>query len=157
MRYVKDNIEVPVYKIRKANPNVSIPTGGDLTALGYTELVEVAEPAANEWSTVVRGDIVDSTMTWVQQPMSVPQIIAIATKEVDDLLDIEAQSVNYDNIVSACSYAAVANQFQAESQGFVVWRANVWSNLYALMAEVQVGTRALPTLAELIDQLPSRL
>lgn len=69
-------------------------------------------------------------------------------------LDSAAQSKGYDNITSACSYAAAPNVFQAEGISFLTWRADVWSACHAMLADVQAGTRPMPTPGEIIADLP---
>lgn len=60
-------------------------------------------------------------------------------------LDSFAQTRNYDNILSACTYAASSvSKFQVEGQTCVDARDATWSTLYDLMLEVQDGTRPMP-------------
>lgn len=76
------------------------------------------------------------------------------TVAVQDHLDAEAQARNYDDIVSACSYAGAPNPFQAEGTAFVAWRGACWAACYAIMDEVEAGTRAQPTIGGLVALLP---
>jgi hypothetical protein len=76
------------------------------------------------------------------------------TDAVQAHLDSKAQEKNYDNIVSACSYAGAPNPFQAEGTKFVEWRGAVWAKCYEIMALVQGGQRVPPSIAELIAELP---
>lgn len=73
---------------------------------------------------------------------------------VQNNLEAAARGRGYDNIVSACSYAAAANSFQAEGIAYLNWRAAVWQHCYQVLADVQAGARAAPTAAELIAELP---
>jgi hypothetical protein len=80
----------------------------------------------------------------------------IALEEaVQSHLDAAAQTRGYDNIVSACSYAAAANAFQAEGLAYLNWRAAVWQYCYTVLANVQAGSRVAPTVAELLTELPA--
>lgn len=74
---------------------------------------------------------------------------------VQDMLDTEARRKNYDNILSACSYAGAPNPFQAEAVSFVQWRGDCWSRCYAILADVQASRRTQPTVAELVAELPA--
>ena len=76
------------------------------------------------------------------------------TNLVQSILDGEALKHNYDNIVSATSYAGYVNQFQAEGIAFCVWRSSVWAKCYEIMADVLNGERQVPTETELIGELP---
>ena len=71
-------------------------------------------------------------------------------RTVEDVLQECAAAHRYDDIVSACSYAAVPNPFQEESAALLAWRGNVWSWCYALMA---APPATLPTLSEFRDAL----
>ena len=66
-------------------------------------------------------------------------------RAVEDVLQECAAAHRYDDIVSACSYAAVANPFQEESAAILQWRGNVWAWCYGLLAD---SPATLPTLAE---------
>jgi hypothetical protein len=101
-------------------------------------------------------------LRWVDDPPAPPpsqeqikaQIKSQLTATVDDYLNSEAQASGYDSIISACSYAGAPNPFQAESQAFITWRGNVWATCHTIMADVEVGTRAIPTSEELVSELP---
>lgn len=61
-------------------------------------------------------------------------------------LDEFAQTRNYDGILSACTYAtSTVTKFQAEGQACVEARDATWATLYGLLAEVQAGTRPVPS------------
>lgn len=60
-------------------------------------------------------------------------------------LDAFARTRNYDNILSACTYATSSvPQFAGEGQAAVQARDATWAALYALLAEVQAGERPMP-------------
>lgn len=75
---------------------------------------------------------------------------------IQKFMDEQAQAAGYDDLISACSYAAAANPYQAESQGFLVWRGAVWDYAFTELQKVQTGTRTQPTIAEFIAELPAR-
>lgn len=79
-------------------------------------------------------------------------------------LDAEAEAAGYydplgriPNIDRACSYAGYVNQYQAESQSFVAWRAAVWAHAFQVKSDVEANARAQPTIEELIAELPARV
>lgn len=83
-------------------------------------------------------------------------IVAALTTAVQKHLDDTAKTRNYDSILSLCSYAASAHpKFGPEGQAGVAWRDSVWATCYAIMADVQAGTRAVPTEADLLAALPA--
>ena len=59
-------------------------------------------------------------------------------------LDATARARGYDNILSACSYAAAPNKFQRESRAFIVWRSACWDKAFQVQQEVGGGTRPAP-------------
>ena len=83
------------------------------------------------------------------------QIIEGFKAAIQSTLDEAARAKGYDDIVSACSYAGYENVFQAEAIAFGVWRANVWAYGYQELAKVTAGTRPVPTIAEILDELPA--
>ena len=78
---------------------------------------------------------------------------AAAAQAVQNMLDNAAKAKGYDSILSACSYAAYPNQFQAEGQEFVAWRGAVWAKCYEILAEVEAGVRPAPTVPELLAEI----
>lgn len=88
-------------------------------------------------------------------PPSSEQIISQYTDGVQKHLDDFARTRNYDGILSAATYAtSQIPKFQAEGQYAVIARDNTWAAAYQLLAEVEAGTRPMPTLEEVIAALP---
>ena len=114
--------------------------------------------------TIVTAEVLAQYADWKQVPdnYEIPQtaeeiqskIKQQMTNFVQSILDAEALKHNYDNIVSATSYAGYVNQFQAEGIAFGVWRSAVWAKCYEIMADVLSGKRQVPTESELIAELP---
>jgi len=115
---------------------------------GATEVSKRPSPY-HDW---VDGTWVERTEERLNAERS--KIRADLTSAVQVHLDETAKSSGYDNIVSACSYAGAANPFQAEGSAFVVWRGAVWAACYAILAEVEAGSRAIPSAVELLTALP---
>lgn len=111
----------------------------------------MARPAGHSFD-FVNGELVISP----PPPPTKEQRIAANTAAVQAELDRQAQAKGYDNIVSACSYAAQPSgaPFQAEGAAFLKWRSDVWSQAYATLAEVKAGTRPMPTPAESVAAMP---
>jgi hypothetical protein len=83
--------------------------------------------------------------------------IQAAALQLQQLLDLMAQSWGYDNVVSAISYLASGNpRFRAEAQAMLDWRDQVWSWAETLELDVQNGIKSLPaTMAEFLAQMPA--
>ena len=93
------------------------------------------------------------TTTEVEDVPTQAEGIAGYTQQVQSYLDTTAQERGYDNIVSLCTYATSAiPKFKLEGQAGVIWRDAVWSKCYEILAEVQAGTREVPT--DIISELP---
>lgn len=71
-------------------------------------------------------------------------------------LDATAQTRGYDGILSLASYAASTHPpFAAEGRAGADWRDAVWGYCYQVLADVEAGTRPIPSIAELIAELPA--
>lgn len=95
----------------------------------------------------------------VEIPPYVPteaEIQAQLTAAVQAYMDSTAQTRGYDNIHTACSYSNSTDHiFAAEGQACLQWRDKVWRKCYTLLDEVKAGTREIPTVEELIAELPT--
>ena len=77
------------------------------------------------------------------------------TDGVQSYMDSKAQERGYDNIHTACSYVNSTDEvFKAEGTACLAWRDQVWRKCYDILAEVKQGKRAVPTLEEVIAELP---
>ena len=77
------------------------------------------------------------------------------TSAIQSMLDDKAKERNYDSILSLCSYATSPTaKFSDEGQAGVSWRDEVWAKGYAILADVESGSRAIPTVDELLAELP---
>ena len=70
-------------------------------------------------------------------------------------LDSFARSRNYDNIMSATTYAtSTVPKFKAEGQYAVEARDATWAKGYEILDAVLAGQRPMPTIEEVIAELP---
>ena len=83
------------------------------------------------------------------------QMIARYTAGVQQHLDAFAHTRNYDGIMPACTYAtSTVPKFATEGQYAVEARDATWAKCYEILADVESGTRPMPTLDELLAELP---
>lgn len=74
---------------------------------------------------------------------------------IEAYMDSVVQTRNYKNIHTAASYVNSTNEkFAREGAACNKWRDDVWDKCYAILAEVKAGTRPIPTLEEVIAELP---
>ncbi len=154
------------------NPNASIPSApsdSDMEPVGAFRVFFTTQPAvtaqqvlaegiptfnaeANRWeqSWLVRDKTVEEMAA---EAAALQQSIVAATQA---RLDDFARTRNYDGILSACTYATSSvPKFRTEGQYCVDARDNTWATLYQLLAEVEAGTRPVPSgYAEIEPLLP---
>ena len=97
--------------------------------------------------------------SWVKHEATPEQMQVALQKQLTDAvqcyMDAKAKERNYDNILTACTYATDPNpKFAAEGQACVEWRSKVWASCYTILAEVLAGEREIPTPEELLAELP---
>lgn len=70
-------------------------------------------------------------------------------------LDRQAQTKNYDSILSAVTYwDSAIPQFASDGVAFKTWRDACWAYCYTILGQAQAGAIALPTVDEVIAGLP---
>lgn len=72
-------------------------------------------------------------------------------------LDAAARALNYDSISNAITYAdePAVPKYQGEGRALRAWRSAVWARCYEIMAEVEDGSREVPSDEDLIAELPA--
>lgn len=84
------------------------------------------------------------------------EIRAFITKEAQHYLDDVVCKLDYENILTACSYSNSTNEiFRTEGLACIAWRDIVWDTCYRILDEILIGNRPIPTIQELINDLPS--
>jgi hypothetical protein len=69
-------------------------------------------------------------------------------------LDTKAQKLRYDNINAIGKYVGYINDFQAESEALGAWASACWKVAGFIEADVQSGVRVMPTVHEVLAELP---
>lgn len=88
---------------------------------------------------------------------TVKELTAANVAAISVAMEDAAKAKGYDSMLSAISYAQqpAGAPFQAEGAAFLAWRSAVWQAAFSVLAEVEAGTRALPTPAEAVAAMPA--
>ena len=105
------------------------------------------------------GDIYDpNTHTFSPAPQPVlPEatVQAALTDAIQRHLDKVAQERLYDGILSLCTYAGDPDPIlNAEGMAGKIFRSACWKKSSEIMANVKAGFRTIPTVSQLISELP---
>ena len=94
----------------------------------------------------------------VANPIHIPtqeEIKKMFTDAIQNYLDTTAQERRYDNIFTAISYVNSTDEiFAREAKACLEWRDKVWRTCYNILDEVEAGLREIPTIEELMAELP---
>lgn len=132
--------------------------GAETTEASFEVMIDETETAVIQRVPVMIDD--GAAFEWreiIPTPAEIAsQIQTELTNAVQAHMDNTAKLKGYDGILSAASYAAlpVGEPFQAEGVAYALWRSAVWVKCYEILAQVQTGTRGVPTVDELLAELP---
>lgn len=88
-------------------------------------------------------------------PPSPEELQATVTQAVQKRLDTFVATRGYDNVDSAAKYVTSKNpKYAAEGQYAVDACTDTWDCCYSILGAVQAGLRPLPTLEEVLAELP---
>ena len=128
---------------------------------GYSEAIPftatASDPEAHGREIFARACAVEfGPIAPYAEPISTAeQIIAEFTAAIQQRLDDFARTRNYDNILSACTYAtSTVPKFAAEGQYCVDARDATWATCYAILDDVQSEVRIMPTMEQVMTELP---
>lgn len=143
-----------VHDARAANPTLSIPDGCDCGDFIY---YLPTEPAYDHRTQVaVEIAPASGTQRWRIDPAPVEHVITAVQVAVQQRLDNFARTRNYDGILSATTYAtSTVPKFAEEGQYAVQARDASWAACYRIMADVQAGMRAMPSVEQVLSELPT--
>lgn len=74
---------------------------------------------------------------------------------LEDMFDAKAAERRYASRMTCTARAGYAGPFQEEATAFAIWMDTCNMTAYGVMAQVLSGHRAQPTLAELLDLMPT--
>lgn len=75
---------------------------------------------------------------------------------VQNLLDSKAREKLYDDAFAICSYANSTDEtFYSEANQFIAWRDQCWRKCYEILGLFQNGDIPMPTVGEVLRQLPT--
>lgn len=164
------NEKISEQEFRSLYPNTSFPvvlTDELLAEFGFANLQYATMPQYTNYEKVVESDVkqIDGkyVITWEIKQKTPEEIAEYDNATIQSIinavqlrLDDFARSRNYDNILSACSYATSGiPKFAGEGQYCVQARDNTWLALYKIMDEIRVGTRPMPiNIAAIESDLP---
>lgn len=101
-------------------------------------------------------DKVVKTYTVIDIP--VEELQANLQKELERTIEAHIDSVvkskGYNNQDSIAKYLVDTNPFYEECKAISVWIGNVWIKAQEIQSEVEAGTRPIPTINEVIAELP---
>lgn len=159
-------------QLRRDNPDTSFPrelTDEARAAWGVLPVSPVAQPAYDP----LTQNCIELTpvsvnggweQNWAVVPASSEEIAERKQALQDDIvaatqqrLDDFARTRSYDGVLSACTYAtSTVPKFATEGRYCVEARDATWAALYQILAEVEAGTRPIPTsFADIEADLPA--
>lgn len=126
-------------------------------AVEVTDSIYAALLSGQAEGKVIVPDGSGSPVLQDRPPPSVDEIKTLKIKVVQQFIDEKAQSLGYDNIYTAVTYAdePAVPKFQAEGRALRAWRSLVWAKANEILAAVTAGTQDVPTDDELIGALPA--
>ena len=103
----------------------------------------------------VLGVITEAEFLVAQATEEMTIIVMRLSDQVQGRLDRFAATRGYDNIMSACTYATSTSKYGDEGRYCVSAREATWDAMFAGLAEIEAGTRSMPTsYAEIEPLLP---
>ena len=132
---------------------------GDNIPADAVEITDAEHAALIEGQSMGKVIVADENGRPILQdppPPTAEQIVAQYTAAVQKHLDDFARTRGYDGILSAATYAtSTVPKFKAEGQYAVDARDATWAKCYEVLAAVEAGSRPMPTLEELLAELPA--
>ena len=174
--FYKDNQLFTESEIKALNPNTSFPT--PFVADGYEVVFDTPKPECGELQVAYQdGTEIDSkgnrVIKWSIKDMfedtpektKAEQEAEYMTKKLQDTAKAMEQGIEnhinetvkakgYNSQDSIAKYLVQGNPFYDECTAISLWIGSVWVYSHQVQADVMANTRAMPTIEELIAELP---
>jgi hypothetical protein len=162
-------IEYPIYSLFDKYPNTSftLPLDNTQFPTGIVEVKSTIKPVIDYTQDLVEQSPIKVDSIWqeswivVQTPQievdrRINSLKIILQNSVQKQLDDFARTRGYDNILSCCTYTtSTVQKFQQEAQYCVQMRDVYWNACYTILTEFEMGQRPLPTIEQLLAELPA--
>lgn len=164
-----ETLEYPIYEgdIKLRHPNISFPQNF-VPPDGYAKVNPTSRPTCAQLQKIVElpPELVDGVwrQRWAVYDLSDDELVLAKERlknsiinRVQKQLDVFAKTKGYDSILSLCSYATSNNpSFRSESQHGIAVRDNTWERVFALLDDIELGTKdAMKTYNEIEAHLPT--
>lgn len=155
------------YNLRQDNPETAFgntPTLADFLMFGAEPVQTTAKPTFDsdieylvEGEPIKDGDIWRQVWTVNTRQVTQDELLDKFKQGIQQHMDEAAQAAGYDDIKTAVTYAEepAVPQFQIEGKAFREWRSLCWAFGYQLLGQVMAGDISMPTMSEVISQLPT--
>lgn len=104
---------------------------------------------------VFSGTNEENPLEVVKRTASLEELVKMYDFAVEELLNKEARKKGYADIRSAALRAAIPESpFYQEGKKYAIWMDEVYSACYKIQSDVFQGSREIPTIEELLSELP---
>ena len=104
---------------------------------------------------VFSGSNEENPLEVVKKTTSLEELIKMYDLAVEEMLNTEARKKGYADIRSAALRAAIPESpFYQEGKKYAIWMDEVYSSCYKIQNDVFQGKREIPTVEELLSELP---
>ena len=111
------------------------------------------EPFLKRW--IYKGQMITpSKAKKILIQVEIAEKADLMRKAIAKHLDSKAQSFGFDDIKSARTYTGFNNPFKSIAIKLAKWSAGVWFKAEQIKQEVAKGKRNMPTVEELLNELP---
>ena len=130
-------------------------TGKDNKIFGFEDDCEQTQIAAFIEKYELKSVTEQEALLLLQKQKTTEDAIEEVKQEVQRRLDLFAQTRNYNNILSACSYScSTIDKFKKEAECCIKLRDETWEKCTELLEQVQNKQIKMPTMKQVLEVLP---